>query len=198
MGPLFDKPRDLRTGKVKTDRLIVDKLWTDGHHYRCYMGKATSNYIITAKRGIEMIEIDGENHSRNNWIRGTCQVGIVPCNGLIYAPPHSCGCYMAAKLFGFWAVAPKRGGPTSVSAIAKEPEKGPAYPSAGPTSVSADPAKGWWTYRGGNARGGFTADRIGSDMKEAWKTELGGRLTRNGRGRGVDSYPLRGRFRHVL
>jgi len=43
--------------------------------------------------------------------------------------------------------------------------------------VPAVPAKGWWTYRGGNARGGFTADRIGSDLKQAWKVKLGGRLT---------------------
>ncbi len=171
MGPLFDKTRDLLTGKVKVNRPIVDRLWTEGHHYRCYMGKATSKYIITAKRGIEMIDIDGENHSRNNWIRGTCQVGITPCNGLIYAPPHSCGCYMEAKLFGFWALAPEVGKREIITA--EEPEKGPAYEDV-KTQFSE---KGWWTYRGGNTRGGSITSGIGENLKQAWKTERGGRLT---------------------
>jgi outer membrane protein assembly factor BamB len=171
MGPLFDKTRDLMTGAVKAERSIVGRLWTEGHHYRCYMGKATSRYIITAKRGIEMIDIKGENHSRNNWARGTCQVGITPCNGLIYAPPHSCGCYMGAKLFGFWALAPDGG--TREAATAQRPEKGSAYGDIkAPTSTD-----GWWTYRGGNARGGATSFAVSGDLKPAWKTRLGGRLT---------------------
>ena len=103
-GPDFAQPRDLHTGEVKQTRNIIERLWTDGHHYRCYPGKATSRYIITAKRGIEMIDMYGENHSRNNWVRGTCRVGVTPCNGLIYAPPHSCGCYVEAKIFGFHAL----------------------------------------------------------------------------------------------
>ena len=177
MGPLFGKPRDLLTGKVKTDRPIVDKLWTDGHHYRCYPGKATSNYIITAKRGIELIDIDGEGHSRNNWVRSTCQVGVTPCNGLLYVPPHSCGCYMEAKLFGFWALAGPRGRQEKlVAAPAKQPEKGPAYEDVQQIKAPA-PGKGWWTYRGGNSRGGSTSLAIGRDLKQAWKTRLGGRLS---------------------
>lgn len=128
IGPLFDKPRDLRGAEVKINRPIVDQLWTDGHHYRCYPGKATTNYLITAKRGIEMIDLHGDRHSRNNWVRGTCQVGITPCNGLLYVPPHSCGCYMEARLFGFWALASRREEQRKGrGAPAKQPDKGPAY-----------------------------------------------------------------------
>ena len=55
-------------------------------------------------RGIEFLDLAGDNHSRNNWGRGACQYGIMPCNGLVYAPSHACGCYMEAKLYGFWIV----------------------------------------------------------------------------------------------
>lgn len=124
LGPDFAEPRDLRTGEVKQSRQIIERLWTDGHHHRCYPGKATRRYIITAKRGIEMIDLNGENHSRNNWVRGTCRVGVTPCNGLIYAPSHSCGCYVEAKIFGFYALAPARKANGSRS---ERLEKGPAY-----------------------------------------------------------------------
>jgi hypothetical protein len=36
--------------------------------------------------------------SNNSWIRGTCQYGIIPANGLIYAPTHVCGCYFEAMV----------------------------------------------------------------------------------------------------
>jgi len=32
----------------------------------------------------------------------------MPCNGMIYAPPHSCACFIEALLTGFNCVAPKR------------------------------------------------------------------------------------------
>jgi hypothetical protein len=177
IGPLFDKPRDLRTGQIKADRRIVDQLWTEGHHYRCYIGKATSNYIITAKRGVEMIDLNGDRHSRNNWVRGTCQVGVTPCNGMLYAPPHSCGCYMAAKLFGFWALAgPREDWDRMWEDAASQAEKGPAYT---PRQRANPPAtgRGWWTYRGGSPRGGSSVAKVGTDLTQRWKAELGGHLT---------------------
>jgi len=48
-------------------------------------------------RGLEMFDLHGDDHYRNNWVRGTCQYGFMPANGLIYAPPHACACYMQAK-----------------------------------------------------------------------------------------------------
>jgi hypothetical protein len=182
---------------------VIERLWTDGHHYRCYPGKATSRYIITAKRGIELIDMTGEDHSRNNWVRATCRVGFTPCNGLLYAPPHSCGCYMNAKLFGFWALAGQRA-PADMEA--KSPpqrlHEGPAYrevraqtsevrdgvsgesgrklpeASSNPRSAFRIPrSTGWWTYRGGSARGASTAVKVPADLTQAWRTELGGRLS---------------------
>ena len=173
LGPDFAQPRDLRTGEVKQTRRIIERLWTDGHHHRCYPGKATCRYVITAKRGIEMIDLNGENHSRNNWARGTCRVGVTPCNGLIYAPPHSCGCYVEAKIFGFYALAPAR------KANGYRPErleKGPAYAQI-PNLRSPVSDAEWPTYRGNNARSGSVRTNIPPVLDNAWKANIGGRLS---------------------
>ena len=134
LGPDFASPRDLRSGEVLDNRPLIDRLWTAGHHYRCYPGKATSRYILTAKRGIELFDTAGDDHSRNNWVRGTCRVGVTPANGLLYAPPHSCGCYMEAMLFGFWALASeqdafgRKGATRRAGAFAKGTRLRPAGP----------------------------------------------------------------------
>ena len=183
LGPDFAQPRDLKTGRVLRTRPVLDRLWTKGHHYRCYPGKATSHYIITAKRGVEMFDILGENHSRNNWVRATCRVGVTPCNGLLYCPPHSCGCYIEAQLAGFWALAAAR---ASDAAGAKEPapaaeqrlERGPAYASKignrkSETATVAD----WPTYRHDSARTGSTDAEIPGTLQAAWRAEAGGTLS---------------------
>ena len=124
-GPTFAEGRDLHTGKVKKTNTAQRDIWTSGHHHRCYREKATSKYVLTGYRGIEFLDIFGSDHTRNNWIRGTCQYGIMPANGLIYAPPHACGCFMEAKINAFWAAAPQRKAPR----VAQGPElvKGPAF-----------------------------------------------------------------------
>ncbi len=173
-GPDFAQPRDLHTGEVKQTRKIIERLWTDGHHYRCYPGKATSRYIITAKRGIEMIDMYGENHSRNNWARGTCRVGVTPCNGLIYAPPHSCGCYVEAKIVGFHALAPAR---NTRTLNPERLEKGSAYGRIRETKDEGRATDDWPTYRGNNARSGSTSAGVPPTLRQTWKADIGGRLS---------------------
>jgi len=171
-GPKFTEGRDLRTGKIKEHNTITDDIWTAGHHHRCYRNKATTRYILTGYRGIEFLDIFGKDHTRNNWIRGTCQYGIMPANGLIYAPSHACGCFMEAKLLGFWATAPQRKPITS--APVSQLQKGPAYGKASnPKSKSDD----WPTYRGDALRSGSTPAKLPAALKSAWRTEIGGRIT---------------------
>ncbi len=179
LGPDFSSPRDLHSGEVKWTRPLLNDLWTAGHHYRCYPGKATSNYILTAKRGIEMFDLTGEDHTRNNWVRGTCRMGVTPCNGLIYAPPHSCGCYMEAKLYGFWALAPgdERQGRAIGTDDDKRLREGPAYGNLQPPASSLQSPSAWPTYRGDPARSGSTDSSIPATLHQRWRTELGGRLS---------------------
>jgi len=174
MGPDFSSPRDLRSGKVKQKRDVLNRLWTDGHHYRCYPGKATSRYIMTAKRGIEFFDIKGEEHSRNNWLRSTCTIGVTPANGLLYNPPHSCGCYIEAQLFGFWALAGSRGKESGIRGQESEVNrlvKGPAFgklASDGATRMESS----WPTYRGNSERGGSIAMSLPREMSTRWTAAL--------------------------
>jgi outer membrane protein assembly factor BamB len=176
LGPDFSIGRDLATGKTVKTNTVVENLWTAGHHHRCYREKATERYLLTGKRGIEFVDLVGDNHSRNNWVRGTCQYGVMPSNGLIYAPSHACGCFMEAKLWGFWALAPER----SSDFQQQNPlDQGPVYeqvrrPQAAGNRQRADE---WPTYRNDPTRCGSATAKIGLPLEPVWKTEVGGRLS---------------------
>jgi outer membrane protein assembly factor BamB len=174
----FNEGRDLHTGQIKQTNAVAVDLQTSGHHHRCYREKATSRFIITGKRGFEMMELAGDGHSRNNWVRGTCQYGILPANGLLYAPPHACGCYMESKLWGFWALAPDRS--PAADSQHKVPEemrleKGPAYGQI--AEAGSENAESWPMYRHDPLRSGVAETVVPAKLKRAWRARLGGRLT---------------------
>ena len=60
----------------------------------------------------EFIELAGGPHSVNNWVRGICHLGMMPANGLLYAPPEPCKCYWYERVSDFCALAP---GPLATS-----------------------------------------------------------------------------------
>jgi outer membrane protein assembly factor BamB len=181
IGPDFAVGRDLRTGEVKRENIPTSDLWTAGHHHRCYREKATERYLMTGKRGIEFFDLIGGQHSRNNWIRGLCQYGIMPCNGLIYAPAHACGCYMESQLHGFWALAAERDLASGAESSASEGERlqrGPAYatPIQNAESSTQNPDD-WPTYRRDVLRSGTTGQAVPTECATLWGTKLGGRLS---------------------
>ncbi len=178
----FNEGLDLHTGKPKMRNSILADLQTVGHHHRCHREKATSRYIITGKRGVEMMDLTGNNHSRNNWVRGTCQYGVMPANGLLYTPPHSCGCYMESKLRSFWAIASDRKVLSDASrAVADDNrlEKGPTYGKIPnpklqtPKTESAD----WTTYRHDVLRRGVVQTEVPQKLTQVWSADVGGELT---------------------
>ncbi len=177
----FTEARDPRTGEVKR-RLDTAAAFTDTHHHRCYRNKATDRHIILGRTGTEFIDLKGEQPLRHCWVRGACQYGVMPANGLLYMPPHACACYIQSKLSGFWALAPKRGEGRGRGARANDEgrlEKGPAYgrhfgiSASRHFSISAD----WPTHRGNAARTGATGVSVERELKKSWATELGGKLT---------------------
>jgi len=123
-----------------------------------------------------MIDIRTGKWFLHHWVRGACLYGIVPANGLVYAPPHPCACYPEAKLTGFNAVA-GAGSRSPIEALVRAPrlEKGPAYGSP-PPAAGASP-EDWPTFRANPARSGSTAAAVGTDLAVAWRTPLGGRLS---------------------
>ncbi|MBN1444159.1 MAG: PQQ-binding-like beta-propeller repeat protein, partial [Planctomycetes bacterium] len=166
--------RDPLTGEVKrTFAPDVDTYW---FHHRCYPSKATERYVLTSRTGIEFVDPAAEHWETHHWVRGGCIYGVLPANGMVYAPMHSCGCYLESKLNGFNALTPGpvfRPDPASLSSDARL-EKGPAYgdSSAGPPSPSD-----WPTYRHDAHRSGSTPQKVEGDLKLAWSRAIGGRLT---------------------
>jgi len=172
--------RDLHTGELKVKDSVAQCLLTPGHHYRCYRAKATQRFLIVGKRGVEMMDLDGTNHTRDNWVRGSCQYGVLPANGLLYTPPNSCGCYMEAMLRGFWALAGEsksRRVERSKSAEAARLEKGPAFGQIANQQSKIENPIGWPAYRHDPLRSGVATTAVSANLQRAWSTELGGRLT---------------------
>ncbi len=181
-GPYFVTQRDLATGKM----LMQIEPENPGHHHRCYLNKATDRYILAGRRGTEFIDLASGDVLWHSWARGVCKYGIMPCNGLLYVPPHACGCYIAAKLTGFNALAPKRQKPALSEAEGTEDrrqkteerlQRGPAYDKIRVTSDERRATNDWPTYRNNPGRSGFTGTSVPSDLKRSWQQKLGGRLS---------------------
>ncbi len=168
---------DIKTGEIAKE-VSIENLHSEGHHHRCYRGKATPNYIMTAKEGIEFINIDGGENSRNNWLRGVCKYGIMPANGLLYVPSDQCFCEAGSKLLGFNAVSaaevPKK---QHLSKKANPTEKGPAYNKIVNSKSKIVNQNGWPTYRHDAARSGSTPSSVSADVRMLWERKLGERLT---------------------
>ena len=145
-------------------------------HHRCYPSKAAGRYLLTARNGTEYIDLMTEHWKPHHWVRGGCIYGVMPCNGMTYAPMNSCGCQLEAKVTGFNALA---SGPVPQPAKADltteaRLNRGPVYGEAdGPPAGPAD----WPTYRHDASRSGASSVSIPTGLKQAWQTKLPGRLS---------------------
>ena len=172
---------DLKTGEVKT-RTPLTGAFTPGHHVRCYKGKATEKFLLFSKRGIEFLNIESVGPPvQRQWVRGACRYGILPCNGLIYAPSHACACYPGAQLNGFLALASAQK-PLAVPQDTPSPpplEMGPAYGMhyVPPRQSQAVEADAWPSFRHDAARSGATSAVVPPDLAPVWQNDLGGKLT---------------------
>ncbi|MHC4398778.1 MAG: outer membrane protein assembly factor BamB family protein [Planctomycetota bacterium] len=176
---------DPHTGE--TQRTVgTQEALDQGHHHRCYRNKATVRYFVTGRRGVEFIDVDSGETLRHHWTRGTCRYGVLPCNGLLYVPPHPCICYITAKLNGFWALAPESRAQKQESNVGKQGarsgqrlERGPAFGDSRSGHATPDPGPptDWPTYRHDAARSGCAGSGIAAELKPAWNAPIGGRLT---------------------
>ncbi len=172
-GPYFAIRRDLRTGKL----LMQVEPENPGHHHRCYLNKATDRYILGGRRGTEFIDVASGDVRWNTWIRGVCKYGVLPSNGLFYSPSNECGCYVATKLAGFYALSGAReSGPETALEVKQRLEKGPAF-DAGPIPIStASAGQDWPTYRHDSQRSGRTGVTISGKLHIQWTCRVGRRL----------------------
>ncbi len=169
--PGITAARNPRSGEIVSERPPDQEFYNIGmSHHRCYRNKATGKYIITGRAGVEFIDMATGEAIPHHWIRGSCQYGIMPANGLLYVPPHTCACYIQAKLNGLNVFAhaikePAEKGPELI--------KGPAYdkvPAENETPVISP--EDWPTLRHDPLRSGSTGTVIPTGLESAWETRL--------------------------
>ena len=169
---------DPRSGEVKRTKSSDLETFACGMtHHRCYRNKGTPNWLLLGRAGVEFLDVASGEIRPHHWVRGMCQYGVMPANGLLYAPPHSCACFLTAKINGFNALAPMRNADTKTAKAERPPplQRGPAYETSVP-AVHAR-ASDWPTYRHDAPRSGRASTSVPTDLKPFWKTRLGGKLT---------------------
>ncbi len=166
---------DVKTGEV------VKQIDTSANpvsmpHPRCHRYKATENFIITGRSGVEYLDLDkGSWVGNNSWLRGTCQYGVMPANGMVYVPPDACGCNPTVKVPGIFAAGPQRTNSGHIS-FPTTPVlvKGPAYGKGVGVEAGVDD---WPIYRHDNRRSGNSAITVSDQVDKKWATTIGGKLT---------------------
>jgi outer membrane protein assembly factor BamB len=171
---------DLRTGALRRE-LPAKELFNVGHHHRCYRNKITERFLMASRRGVEFVDlVSGENY-QNHWVRSGCLLGNLPCNGLLYVAPHSCGCYIEAKLTGFNALAPARSEKGEARSVKADERlfRGSAYKATDhrPSDFTVQTSNDWPTYRHDAQRSGATEAAVGAELRVAWQSSVGGRLS---------------------
>ncbi len=169
-GPYFAEQRRLATGELV--KQIEPQ--SPGHHHRCWQNKATERYIVGGRRGAEFIDLKTGDVLWHSWVRGVCRYGTLPCNGLLYAPPHACGCYVAARLDGFYALAPS---PAPAPAPGPRLVRGPAFGQIENRKSKADESSDWPTYRRDAQRSGVAAGPGPAALRVKWATRVAPKLS---------------------
>ena len=183
--PGITQGRDPHTGEVRRERPPDSTFFNVAmNHHRCHRNRATSRHLVLGRAGVEFIDVRSGVGVADHWVRGGCQYGVLPCNGLLYAPSHSCACYIEAKLNGFWALAPAREEGTKGELVGRESSgkrllRDPAWDQRvrAPDPDARPPLDSWPTYRHDPGRSGYTATPVGSRLSQAWRATIGGRLS---------------------
>jgi len=172
---------DPETGKLvkQIDQTMLGPMG----HDRCYRNRITTRYYInTVTGGSDFLDLSSSAELPNPWIRSTCGIGPLPCNGLYYAGPPSCACCNSVMLNALNAMAAEPGltksdQPIKVGMEATL-EKGPAFSAiANWNSPTSDSRGDWPTYRHDNARTGTTKNKVPAVLGKRWETKLGTRAS---------------------
>jgi len=178
---------DPETGKV-VKQLDQEMTGPMGHD-RCYRNRITTRYYInSATGGSDFLGLDAPLESPNPWIRSTCGIGPLPCNGLYYVGPPSCACCNSVMLNGMNALAADataEGGPpkverSGVAATAAATQRAVTILANPGVTLPSHPAPGpqdWPTYRHDNARSGATAAAVPAALAKRWEVKIGTRAS---------------------
>ena len=171
-----DNPTQYNADTGASIKRIVQKMTGPMSHDRCYRNYITEKYFINTKTGgADFLELDTSREFPHHWVRGTCGLGVLPANGLLYSTPYSCQCSMGSMVQGMNAYASPRPGlrapnqPIPVKRSVRL-EKGAAYDKiTQPTPATADD---WPAYRYDGFRGGITKAQVPATMSVRWESKL--------------------------
>jgi len=159
----FTQGRDIRTGEVIRE---LPPQHIGGHH-RCYRNRATVRWMLLGRGGIDFLDPVTGDVKSHYWVRGGCQYGVMPANGLVYVPQHSCACNTEELLVGFNVLSP-----TSSAGPGSPPlERGPAHGEvslAGTVLSTTD----WPTYRRDARRSGYQGLPVPAKPNVTWATRF--------------------------
>ena len=168
-----DKAYDLRTGAAVKN--LTQEMTGPMGHDRCYRNRITERwYINSVTGGTDFLAMDGSGEFPHPWVRSTCGIGFLPCNGLLYAGPPACSCANQVQLTSFNALAPDPGLKSSAQPmrvdVTPQLEEGPAYGTV--ESERAATGADWPTYRQDASRSGRTASAVSASLEPQWQTQL--------------------------
>ena len=173
---------DPETGKPRAT--IKQRMLKPMGHDRCYRNFITERYYINSKTGgADFLDLESHEEFPNHWTRGTCGMGVLPCNGLLYVPPFSCQCSMASMINGFNALAPEPGLAKSDQPVEVERRvrliKGKAYQNVQHPTTNAQPptSREWPTYRHDGTRSGSTESKVSAELKPRWTARVSTRAS---------------------
>jgi outer membrane protein assembly factor BamB len=164
---------DPLTGTIQTVANATNVFYSD-HHHRCHDDRATDRFFIAAQEGIDLVSLAGGTNQISNWTRGPCNVGAIPANGLIYAPPAACTCVIGSMLHGFYTYAAPAPDAGRLYADNQRLVTGAAF---GQVSGYAPATNDWAQYRYDSKRKSATGVFMSKTMTSIWSASLGGDLT---------------------
>lgn len=127
---------------------------------------ATERFVIDSRLATVWALEEGQRKGMK-FIRGGCQVGMIPANGLGYLPPNVCAC-TREQVRGFLAIVHDDDPGLTVTEPGPLVE-GTAY---GKKPDAPNPSPAWPVYRGDNLRSAHYPDRASEHLKEKWKVRL--------------------------
>jgi len=147
-------------------------------HDRCYRNFVTTQFYINSKTGgADFVRLQDGREFPNHWVRGTCGMGVLPANGLLYAPPYSCQCNVGVLLHHFNALTSEPGleRPDQPLPVRRQVRlvRGPAYEWSTQQPADTPPSSGDWpAYRHDGTRGGVTSERVEPPLARRWSVKV--------------------------
>ena len=146
-------------------------------HDRCYRNFITDRYYINSKTGgADFLDLASKQEFPHHWTRGTCGMGVIPCNGLLYVPPYSCQCSIGAMVKDFNAFYTEKDLKSSERPVRVERTarlvKGPAFEPVQVLKSKNRDTEEWPTYRHDGKRSGVTSSKVPAKLTSLWRAEF--------------------------